>query len=142
MKYLWLLLTVLFTLLIFANSALPMSQSGQISGLAAAALEHLDWLLVYIFPAGGVEHTIRKLAHFCEFALLCWMLCKTFYAFGVGARTAGGYILWLGLMIAVADEYIQLFADGRGSRVSDILLDFSGIFCMWLAWRIWHWSRI
>ncbi len=141
MKYLWLLLTVLFTLLIFVNSSLPMSQSGRLSGFTVGMLAELDWLLVYVFPAGDVEHSLRKLAHFCEFALLCWMMCRTFAEFGAGARTAGGYILWLGLLAAVTDEYIQLFAAGRGSRVSDVLLDFSGVFCMLLSWRIWHWSK-
>jgi len=39
------------------------------------------------------------------------------------------------------DEYIQFFTPGRECRVTDVLLDFSGTFCMWLAYRIWQWTK-
>lgn len=139
MKYFWFLLAACFVGIIFYNSSLPLRQSSQLSGWVTALTQllahHLDIRLT-----GDVEHHIRKLAHFCEFALLGLLLCHSFSALGVSNRTATGYILFLALFAAVLDEYIQSFSLGRGSRVKDVLLDFSGVFCAWLEYRIWEWS--
>lgn len=139
MKYFWFLLAACFMGIIFYNSLLPLRQSSQLSGWVTALTQllaqHLD-----IHLAGDVEHHIRKLAHFCEFALLGLLLCHSFSALGVSNRTATGYILFLALFAAVLDEYIQSFSPGRASRVKDVLLDFSGVFCAWLEYRIWEWS--
>ena len=139
MKYFWFLLAACFVGIIFYNSLLPLRQSSQLSGWVTALTQllaqHLDIRLT-----GDVEHHIRKLAHFCEFALLGLLLCHSFSALGVSNRTATGYILFLALFAAVLDEYIQAFSPGRASRVKDVLLDFSGVFCAWLEYRIWEWS--
>lgn len=139
MKYFWFLLATCFVGIIFYNSLLPLRQSSQLSGWVTALTQllaqHLDIRLT-----GDVEHHIRKLAHFCEFALLGLLLCRSFSAWGVPKLTATGYILFLALLVAVIDEYIQAFSPGRASRVKDVLLDFSGVFCAWLEYRIWEWS--
>lgn len=139
MKYFWFLLAACFVGIIFYNSLLPLRQSSQLSGWVTALTQllaqHLDIRLT-----GDVEHHIRKLAHFCEFALLGLLLCHSFSALGVSNRTATSYILFLALFAAVLDEYIQSFSPGRASRVKDVLLDFSGVFCAWLEYRIWEWS--
>lgn len=139
MKYFWFLLAACFVGIIFYNSLLPLRQSSQLSGWVTALTQllaqHLDIRLT-----GDVEHHIRKMAHFCEFALLGLLLCCSFSAWGVPKLTATGYILFLALLVAVIDEYIQAFSPGRASRVKDVLLDFSGVFCAWLEYRIWEWS--
>lgn len=139
MKYFWFLMATCFVGIIFYNSLLPLRQSSQLSGWVTALTQllaqHLDIRLT-----GDVEHHIRKLAHFCEFALLGLLLCHSFSALGVSNRTATGYILFLALFAVVLDEYIQSFSPGRASRVKDVLLDFSGVFCAWLEYRIWEWS--
>lgn len=139
MKYFWFLLAACFVGIIFYNSSLPLRQSSQLSGWVTALTQLLAQYLD-IRLTGDVEHHIRKLAHFCEFALLGLLLCHSFSALGVSNRTATGYILFLALFAAVLDEYIQSFSPGRGSRVKDVLLDFSGVFCAWLEYRIWEWS--
>lgn len=139
MRYFWLLLTAALVCFIFYNSSLPARESGQLSGWAAALVTELARLL-QLETEGDVEHSIRKLAHFCEFALLGWCMCRTFASFHVSNRASNGYILFLCLLVAAVDEYIQLFSPGRSSRVTDVLLDFSGVFCMWLGYRIWQWS--
>ncbi len=74
-------------------------------------------------------HTpIRKLAHMAEFgslATLVFLLLLTWQ----------GKILWryaaslgFALVYAATDELHQLFRDGRGSRFSDVLIDFTGAF--------------
>lgn len=140
MKYFWLLLAVAMSFLIFFNSSLPMMDSGRLSGWLAQIVYSASGVL-QLQLSGNVEHTIRKLAHFCEFAVLAWLWCQTFAYFHVGNRTANGYVLLFCLLTAVIDEYIQLFSLGRSSQVSDVLLDFSGAFCMWLGYRIWQWSK-
>lgn len=138
MRYFWLLLVVVLTAVIFVNSSLPATESGKLSGFVAQFVAQLSQLLD-IELKGDVEHTIRKLAHFLEFACLGLLWCKTFASFRVSNRTSTGYILLLCLLTAVTDEYIQLFSPGREGRVMDVLLDFSGASCAWLWYRILQW---
>lgn len=140
MRYFWLLLVVVLTAVIFVNSPLPATESGKLSGFVAQFVVQLSQLLD-IGLKGDVEHTIRKLAHFLEFACLGLLWCKTFASFRVSNRTSTGYILLLCLLTAVTDEYIQLFSLGREGRVMDVLLDFSGAACAWLWYRIVQWCE-
>ena len=140
MRYFWLLLVVVLTAVIFVNSSLPATESGKLSGFVAQFVAQLSRLLD-ITLKGDVEHTIRKLAHFLEFACLGLLWCKTFASFRVSNRTSTGYILLLCLLTAVTDEYIQLFSLGREGRVMDVLLDFSGAACAWLWYRIVQWCE-
>ena len=140
MRYFWLLLVVVLTAVIFVNSSLPATESGKLSGFVAQLVAQLSQLLD-IELKGDVEHTIRKLAHFLEFACLGLLWCKTFASFRVSNRTSTGYILLLCLLTAVTDEYIQLFSLGREGKVMDVLLDFSGAACAWLWYRIVQWCE-
>ena len=140
MRSFWLLLVVVLTVVIFINSSLPATESGKLSGFVAQFVAQLAQLLD-ITLKGDVEHTIRKLAHFLEFACLGLLWCKTFASFRVSNRTSTGYILLLCLLTAVTDEYIQLFSLGREGRVMDVLLDFSGAACAWLWYRIVQWCE-
>ena len=140
MRYFWLLLVVVLTAVIFVNSSLPATESGKLSGFVAQFVVQLSQLLD-IELKGDVEHTIRKLAHFLEFACLGLLWCKTFASFRVSNRTSTGYILLLCLLTAVTDEYIQLFSLGREGKVMDVLLDFSGSACAWLWYRIVQWCE-
>ena len=139
-KVLWVILLAAFTMLIFLSSSLPMSESGRLSSMAAAFLgQLLD--IARISVDGNLEHLIRKLAHFTAFAVQGGLLCRTFSEFRIANRSANGYVLFFGLLTAVTDEYIQSFSAGRTSAVNDVLLDFSGTLSMWLAYRMWQWSR-
>lgn len=140
MRYFWLLLVVVLTVVIFVNSSLPATESGKLSGFVAQFVAQLAQLLD-ITLKGDVEHNIRKLAHFLEFACLGLLWCKTFASFRVSNRTSTGYILLLCLLTAVTDEYIQLFSLGREGKVMDVLLDFSGAACAWLWYRIVQWCE-
>ncbi len=140
MRFLWLLLLLAFTALIFASSSLPAGESAQLSRPVASLLTEMGELF-NITVSQGIEHQLRKLAHFTEFAILAWLYCRTFAAFSVGKWTAAGYIFFFCLLTAVSDEYIQIFSPGRSSAMNDILLDFAGSFCMWLAYRIWNWHK-
>ena len=116
-------LRVLFTLFaagtvvfIFSNSM----QSGTASGLRSAAVT--EWLNGGLARVGVgwrfSERLVRKLGHFSEYALRVY------------TRRILSHISWplfFGLLAGVLDEGIQIFADGRGSDVRDVVIDFSGV---------------
>ena len=73
------------------------------------------------------DHIVRKLAHFCEYALegFLLMLCLRVYT-----RHFVRHMSWPilgGLLTALTDETIQLFSPGRSSQVLDVWLDFMGV---------------
>ena len=72
-------------------------------------------------------HTVRKMAHFAEFALLgfWFMLCLRVYTRHFVRHVS--WPLFCGLLVAVIDETIQLYVPGRTSSTLDVLLDFSGV---------------
>ena len=125
-------LRVLFTLFaagtvvfIFSNSM----QSGAASGLRSAAVT--EWLNGGLARVGVgwrfSERLVRKLGHFSEYALLGFWLMLSLRVY---TRRILSYISWplfFGLLAGVLDEGIQMFADGRGSDVRDVVIDFSGV---------------
>lgn len=140
-RFLWLLLLVIFTAFIFYNSSMPGVESHKASQLIGAILTGMGKWFGIDVPQQNLDYNIRKLAHFCEFAMLGILLCNVYAAFGVSHRTATGYILFLGLAVAVTDEYIQFYTPGRSCLITDVVLDFFGVFCIWLLRHVWSWSK-
>ena len=103
-KFLWLLLLVLFAGFIFFNSSLPAETSYKASGLLAQWLDSLYAAIGDPMPVDRLEARLRKLAHFVEFAVLAMIMVNTFISWRVSNRVASGYILFLGLAVAVADD--------------------------------------
>ena len=113
---------------IFSNSmqmgAVSEGASGRVLRLVQRALTKLG---MPELAAHITQHFIRKLAHFCEYALegFLLMLCLRVYT-----RRFVRHIAWpilFGLLTALTDETIQLFTPGRSSQVTDVWLDFSGV---------------
>ncbi len=117
-------LTVAF---IFYNSAQPVPESQKASASVAETI-------VSVAPNGGasldswtsfVNH-IRKAAHAVEFFVLGTEFSLLFFLFLQKRNLQNVWnVLSLVLCTAVADESIQILS-GRGPRVQDVLLDFSG----------------
>lgn len=87
-------------------------------------------LLAKIIEFTGIEissHFIRKAAHFCEFALLSFLMSNAVFA-TFNNKKAGVFAFPCACLYAVTDELHQLFSDGRACRVTDILIDSSGAF--------------
>ena len=115
---------VLWTIVfIFRNSlenpAVSAARSQQVTVMLNHALARL-----HVGPLG--EYTVRKLAHFSEFALLgfAYTLCLRVYT-----RKYIRHVSWpllLGLLVANADETIQTFVAGRAGSVRDVWIDFAG----------------
>lgn len=89
-----------------------------------------------------VSHTVRKLAHFVEFAALGFFLMGHLAAM---QRRYGGFPLkWLwswgiGTFFAVTDEFHQMFVSGRGPGVKDVLIDSFGVLAGTLAMMLLLW---
>lgn len=113
---------------IFSNS---MQMGDESENASAIVLSYMRKVLVRLgFPGAAQRltmHIVRKLAHFCEFALegFLLMLCLRVYT-----RHFVRHISWPilgGLLTALTDETLQLFFPGRSSQVTDVWIDFSGV---------------
>ena len=118
---------VIFTLALIGCIAFIFSNSMQIGVVSEGASGRVLRLVQRVLTRLGMPglashitmHFIRKLAHFCEYALegFLLMLCLRVYT-----RPILG-----GLLTALTDETIQLFSPGRSSQVLDVWLDFMGV---------------
>lgn len=115
----WVLVSAVM-IFIFSMSSANGKESSEMSGS----------LLAKIIEFTGIEissHFIRKTAHFCEFALLSFLMSNAVFA-TFNNKKAIVYAFPCACLYAVTDELHQLFSDGRACRVTDILIDSSGAF--------------
>lgn len=128
--WVWVLRFV-FTLGLVCSVAFIFQNSMQIAEASSArsqqAMQRLNSALKALALGPLSEHTVRKLAHFAEFALLgfWFMLCLRVYTRRFVRHT--GWPLFFGLLVANIDELIQLYVPGRSSSVRDVFLDFAGV---------------
>lgn len=124
------LFRILFTGFAIWTMVFIFSNSMEIADLSAQRSGHVMALINgYLgkFQLGPLsEHAVRKLAHFCEYALLgfWYTLCLRVYT-----RHYIRHISWplfLLLLVANVDETIQTFVAGRSGQISDVWLDFFG----------------
>ncbi len=71
---------------------------------------------------------IRKFAHFFEFFMLSVEITALFFNLRGLEKINVLFSLPIGLFTAIVDETIQIFSDGRGALITDVLIDFSGVF--------------
>jgi len=117
--------SLLVLAVIYSQSLFSREASGNLSGFVMRILKPL------LDPNDRIDHElfhfwIRKAAHFTEFSALG--LCLGGFSVHLGALNHRRYIalpMLFGLGAAVSDEFLQYFT-GRGSMVTDVVLDFSG----------------
>ncbi len=76
-----------------------------------------------------IDHTVRKIAHFCLYATLGALFVFASLWF---ERTWRAHLLlpWLfGTLYAASDEIHQMFVPGRGPLFTDVVLDSCGVLC-------------
>ena len=131
-KRILLSVTIIIIASIFIHSAIPGNESQTESD---SVFLIFDQILTFLhLPNFFNEATIRKLAHFVEFAFLGFFLSATVHAYS-GFKNQIFKILFFILAVPVADESLQYFSDGRSSQVRDVLIDFSGgLFGFFLLW--------
>ena len=138
MRKLYWIAALAFTGLIFYNSSLPAPESDETSYYFVNLVAWINAFLDKPVPLPEMNHYIRKTAHFTEYFVQALLLCNAFYTDRTDRKNSRGCILFLSLLTAVLDEYIQLFSPGRSGQVTDILLDFSGGFSGWLSFQLWR----
>ncbi len=125
LKICMVMLTAGCIVFILSNSLKPASVSGSSSQNIVDMINsffkslNIDFALTNFF--------LRKAAHFSEFCLLGIITSSTVRVFREKPYKNIFTILFIGLATAVADETVQIFVEGRGSQVSDVLIDFSGV---------------
>jgi VanZ family protein len=99
-----------------------------LSRLASAWAPVLLWAgLIFGFSAvpdlgtglGTWDLVLRKIAHFCEYAVLGLLLMR--------ATRREGAALGLGVLYAASDELHQHFVPGRQAAVRDVAVDAAGV---------------
>ena len=137
MRKLYGIAALAFTDFIFYNSSLPATVSDETSYFFVDLVAWINAFLDKPVPLPVMNHYIRKTAHFTEYFVQSLLLCNAFQTDRADHKNSRGCILFLSLLTAVLDEYIQLFSPGRSGQVTDILLDFSGGFSGWLSFQLW-----
>jgi VanZ family protein len=72
---------------------------------------------------------VRKLAHFCAYALLGCLLCVSACHAPFTLKMPYLWPFLISAVFAMTDEYHQTFVDGRAGRFSDVIIDSSGAAC-------------
>lgn len=91
--------------------------SGRITAVIAAVF--------HIEDTQALEHIVRKLAHFTEYAVFGVVLTWMFRVW----RIRKWYMIPVFICLACCDEFTQRFVPGRGASVVDVLIDCAGAVC-------------
>jgi VanZ family protein len=131
-------LSVLWTAFIFGNSLQDRESSKEQSGTVKKVVAKVLDTVGMEYDNSSLEFVIRKSAHALEFAVQAILLTLTARSAKKPMKSCAIYVLFICLLSAVIDEYIQLFTAGRGSSAADILLDFTGASAGLLVFCILH----
>lgn len=123
-KWILAVLTVLVVSFIFIRSSMSAVES---SGESSSVLQLFERLTSFFhIPLLFDDYSIRKLAHFTEFAVFGVMMSWTVREFSENFKGQIFKILFFLLAVPVTDETIQYFPAGRSAEVRDVLIDFGG----------------
>ena len=126
---------VVFTLALVGCIAFIFSNSMKIATVSSVSSGRVLTLLQGALRRTGhpalakrlTDHIVRKMAHFCEYALegfllmLCMRVYTRRYVWHISVPLLGG------VLTALTDETIQLYSPGRSSQVTDVWLDSAGV---------------
>lgn len=130
-RYIFLILTVLVAVVIFYMSSRDATESADMSG---AVVMDIFGRLLGLFGVdlndpetfSTVDHIIRKLAHFSEYAVLgvCMAICVK--AFDKPNYFTVILTLTSCFLYACSDEFHQYFVPGRSMQFTDAMIDTAG----------------
>ncbi len=136
---------LLWLVFIFSNSLKVGEESTKQS---SAAVEIVQTCVGWVDPDGWIataegedlktlQHYVRKLAHFTEFAVLGVLACWCYFAYACTQKR-----LWTAAIgVAVTpfiDEGLQYFTSGRAAALADVAIDISGAALGFAtAWVLW-----
>ncbi len=111
----WLVLSILWVAVIYIFSAF----SGEVSSVQSQSV----WEVLRTIWPELTHSTVRSAAHCLEYFILGWFTLGMFFNAG-GFKVAKPLLFCL--LVALADETLQLYVTGRASEVLDVWLDFGG----------------
>ena len=134
LKIVFIAATVFLLVFIFVMSAKPAIESSEIS-------LSVGYRLCRLFRPGfdklteeekqqcaaGINHFIRKSAHFAEFAATGALFYADFLLFDIKKPLCVLFGSLSGVLYSVSDEIHQIFVPGRAGMVTDVLLDSAGV---------------
>ncbi len=128
-------ITILWMIIIFMMS----SQTAEISGGQSSDIAEKILGIFWSNPSADLVDTfetiIRKLCHFFEYAILCFLCYNTLSSYNVKKRNLI-YSVVISVVFAISDEFHQYFVPGRACRVIDILIDTSGTVLSYLTLKL------
>ncbi len=122
-------LTALFIAWIYSNSLKNAEQSTAQSGKVLTLLKNI---FAFLFPESDVVISmrfVRKAAHFCEYALLGFLLFFTLKSYGIRTLISCAVAYIGSTLVAFSDEGLQFLSDGRAPALLDVLIDSAGALC-------------
>ena len=124
------ILTILSVLFIFSNS---LSSGAEALEKKSFVVETVERIIEFFTGKEIDSHAetltvVSKIAHVVEFAFFSFLLTASIFHFGGNIRKQCERILFAGVLVALADEHLQSFSQGRYSSVRDVLIDLAGIF--------------
>lgn len=130
---------VLWMVLIFLFSASPGDESGRQSGRLIDLFLNFVRLCFgrdaaqWIMDTIPLQFLVRKLAHFCEYAVLGILMVRAW------ENCAGALVICS--LYACTDEVHQYFVPGRAMQFRDVLIDSAGaLFGIGLV-ALWRWRK-
>ena len=111
----WLVLSILWMAVIYIFSAF----SGEVSSVQSQSV----WEVLRTIWPELTHSTVRSAAHCLEYFILGWFTLGMFFNAG-GFKVAKPLLFCL--LVALADETLQIYVTGRASEVLDVWLDFGG----------------
>lgn len=121
--------TLLFVAWIYSNSLKNGAESTAQSGKVLTLLRNV---FAFLFPKSDFlisMHFVRKAAHFCEYALLGFLLFFTWKSYRLKTWLAALFSFLAGTLVAFSDEGLQFFSEGRAPALADVGIDSSGALC-------------
>lgn len=125
-RYGYTALVIFYVGFIFLNSLTPAAESSKQSGWVLQTVKQIAALLEIDGP-WLTEHLVRKTAHFAEYSVLGVLLWNCIKSYGWKNERLCLLQCWLGTVIPLTDETLQLVTSGRSGQVTDVWLDISGL---------------
>jgi len=111
----WLVLTALWVAVIYILSAM----SGEVSSAQSKSV----WEVLHTIWEDLSHENLRKIAHGVEYFILGAFAVSMFFhtkSFKVAKP------MLFSVLVAMGDETLQIYVDGRASEIMDIWMDFGG----------------
>lgn len=117
----YLILTILWMIFIFVMSQTPGNDSSKQSNFIVD-------IIIHILPItrDTLSFIVRKCAHMTEYAILTFLLYKTF----VHKQNPLIKSFLFTVLYACSDEFHQLFIPGRAGQIRDVCIDSTGALIM------------